>query len=284
MINPSNVIILKMFLKKFSLLTLVCLVPHINSHEKDDDPVDLLTLKHVQIDNYNGPLTEENAVLLRNVEILDIRQSNLTPMHQSFLNSMPKLKKLSISNSNIAREVRDISNCCKQLKEFELINSGLPSLSWHLYGKWPLVRLYVHKEKLPHLKENILKDTKMKELTIEYSGVETIDDSAFTHLLHLETLNLQNNKIKQITKELLTPLKNVKEINLKGNLLEKLTTDQFPSLPNLEKLDVGHNPIKEFNLEGIKQLAPKLAEVEISGIEVDTSKNGGVNLLKHSIL
>ncbi|KAL3271988.1 hypothetical protein HHI36_022457 [Cryptolaemus montrouzieri] len=273
-----------MFLKKFSLLALVCLLPHINSQHTNDDPVDLLASKHIQIDNYNGPLTEENFAFLGNVEILDIRHSNLTPIHQNVFNPMPKLKKITISNSNTIDEQKDVSTCCKHLKELELIKSGIPAISWNLYGKLPLERLYIFRENIPEIKESILKDTKLKDLTIERSGVEVIDDNAFIHLHDLEHLNLEHNKIKQITKELLAPLKNVKEINLSGNLLEKLTTDQFPSLPNLEKLNVGHNPIKEINFEGMKEKAPKLAEVDISDINADASKSGGVLFVQRSIL
>ncbi|KAK9872718.1 hypothetical protein WA026_019499 [Henosepilachna vigintioctopunctata] len=216
--------------------------------QKHDDiePVDPFTIKHLQINNYHGPLTAEMLKLFKNVEILENRQCNYTLFEDRVLHVLPNLKKLAISNSNIVREAHDVSKCCRKLKEVEFINSGLSDLPWHQIDKdWPLEKIYLFREKCPKLAANMLVDKKLKHLTLTYSDLEIIEEGAFNGVKHLETLNLKRNKIKTITNKTLAPLKTLKELDLSENLLEEITAAQIPNLPNLEKLNIGHNPIKK---------------------------------------
>ncbi|XP_044764603.1 P-granule-associated novel protein 1-like [Coccinella septempunctata] len=252
------------------------------------DPIDILKVKNLLIKDYTGPLTHETLDLFHNIESLDLRNCNFTPFHESFLHPLPNLKRLAISNNVMERVDHDTSGCCGHLEDLELTNSGVGDLEEvelkKIGAMRSLKRLVFHNEKIPILHEDTLTDTNLVDVTIKHCNLASIEDGAFKKLQKLENLNLKKNQLKEIKKEVLAPLTNVKVINLSGNFLEKLTTDMIPSLPNLELLIVAHNPIKEFNLEGIKEVAPKLKTVDISGIEVDTSKSGGINLVKHAVL
>ncbi|KAK9872717.1 hypothetical protein WA026_019498 [Henosepilachna vigintioctopunctata] len=220
--------------------------------------------------------------LFPNVEILEIRNSNLTPIHDSFFLSIPKLKKFSIFDSFTVRKDEDISACCKNVEVLELVNSGLAAVPWEkIEAHWPIKRLLVSQQHIPHLEGSSINVGGLQDLTIEKSNLEHIDNDAFEGLVHLESLNLQSNKIKKITKEMLAPMIKLKVLNLRNNLLEKLTTDQFPSLPNLEIIDIrGNKNIKEIDLTGIKQLAPQLKEIRIPlVVGVELGKSGGVKLV-----
>lgn len=275
------------FSKCIYLLPLLALA--VFAHEDTrKNPVDILKVKNLLIKDYTGPLKFDTLELFRNVENLDLRNCNFTPFHESFLHPLVNLKRLAISNNVMERVDHDTSGCCSELLDLELTNSGVGDLEETELKKIgamkSLKRLVFHNEKIPVLHEDTLTDTNLLDVTIKHCNLATIEDGAFKHLQKLHNLNLKNNKLKVLKKEVLAPLVNVKVINLSGNSLEKLTTDMIPALPHLEELLVGHNPIKEFNLEGIKKVAPKLKKINLSGVDVDVSKAGGVEIVKESVL
>ncbi|XP_045467362.1 P-granule-associated novel protein 1-like [Harmonia axyridis] len=253
-----------------------------------ENPIDVLHVKNLLIKDYTGPLRFDTLELFRNIESLELKNCNFTPFHESFLHPLSNLKRLVITNNVMERVDHDTSGCCSHLEELELTNSGtgdLEEVEMKKIGAMKsLKRLVFHNEKIPVLHEGTLTDTNLVDVTIKHCNLASIEKGAFKKLYKLENLNLKNNKLQKLPKEVLISLKNLKVINLKGNFLNKLTTDQFPSLPNLEVLIVADNPIEVFNLEGIKTVAPKLKYVDVSGIVADTSKSGGVELVKDSLL
>ncbi|KAK9872719.1 hypothetical protein WA026_019500 [Henosepilachna vigintioctopunctata] len=134
------------------LVSGVLSLPLFEKHE-DHEPVDIISVKHLQINSYTGPLTAEMFKLLKNVEILELRESNFTLLEDRLLHNLPNLRKLSVSNSHIVREVHDISSCCQKLKEIEMMNSGLSSLPWNQIGvDWPIEKFICSVKKLQNLK------------------------------------------------------------------------------------------------------------------------------------
>lgn len=189
-------------------------------------------------------------------------------------------------NVIIEEELADITQCCKNLKELELHNSGasvFTSAEWKKTGDLPALEIfYMHGENIAELGPNLLSNPNLKKFTIQFSKtLGSIHDGAFNKVGHLEYLNLQGNKLKVISKAMLAPLKNLKELNLASNHLEKVSTEHFPQMPNLEKINLAHNPIRSLNLKGIKKMAPKLVEINVSGLkEVDVPVIEGITFVQ----
>ncbi|XP_044763487.1 leucine-rich repeat-containing protein egg-6-like [Coccinella septempunctata] len=271
------------------LISLTCYVHSQNlTKPKDDVPVSLLALNNVVIEDYHGPMDSKTLNLFENVETLAFQGCNFTKFNENFLHPLKKLRKLIIANSHFDRVKDDISICCKNLREIELIQSDIGGVTEDgmkkVGGMKTLERLYFFRLDAPKLFAKSLEGSNLKTLEIEYSNLATIEDGAFDGMDKLEVLNLQKNKIDKFPTKNLASLKNLKELNLKGNLLTKVTTEDFPALPNLEKVNLGHNPIKEIDLKGLKEKLPKLKQVDVSGIEIDLSKNEGVPLIKQQVL
>ncbi|KAK9872713.1 hypothetical protein WA026_019494 [Henosepilachna vigintioctopunctata] len=166
------------------LLVLTCLLPVIICEEAITDPVDVLQINHLLLKNYHGKLNSKILKLFPNVEIFEIRNCNFTTVHDEFFHSIPKVRKLIVIDSSIKREDHDISSCCWKLKEIDFINAGFDIVPWHKMGShWPLERMYLYKEIVPHLKEKFFENKHLKNLTIENANLENIEDSAFQGLI-----------------------------------------------------------------------------------------------------
>lgn len=272
------------------LLGAIAFIVHdklLNGRDTEQNPVDLLSIKHLHITNYTGTIDREVMKLFGNVETLSLTNNYIPYIKEDFFNSLKNIRKLYMEdNVIIEEELADITQCCKNLKIIELFNSGasvFTSAEWTKTGQLPaLERLYMHGENIEELGDNLLANPHLKEVTLEFSKkFGPISDGAFNRVGHLEYLNLQGNKLKKISKALLAPLKNLRELNLASNELEVVSTQQFPHMPNLERINLGYNPVRRLDLEGIKKIAPKLVEIDVSGLkEVELKKIEGVKYVK----
>ncbi|KAK9872716.1 hypothetical protein WA026_019497 [Henosepilachna vigintioctopunctata] len=271
---------------KKSGIMIIFMILHIQTNSvargESDEAVHVLQIKHIKIENYSGPINADVMRLFENVEIMESINSNYSPSRNNFFFALPNLKKIHLYESTVEIKINDdISQCCKNLNEMIFVRNGADRKTWQAIGReWPLKTLCLIEESVPSFETDLINNIHLENLTIYHSGIQMIDNTAFEKIFQLKYLYLQKNEIKSITKEILAPLEYLKVLDLEGNQLEKLTTDQFPFLPNLEKLNVANNPIKEINLEGIKEKAPMLSEVDISGIEgIDVPEISGIKFI-----
>ncbi|XP_044763491.1 leucine-rich repeat-containing protein 4C-like [Coccinella septempunctata] len=260
---------------------------YLNPADTEENPVDLLKIKHLHITNYTGTIDREVVKLFGNVETLSLTNNHIPYIKEDFFNSLKNMRKLYMSgNVIVEEELADITQCCKNLKIIELYNSGasvFTSAEWKKTGELPALEvLFMHGENIQELGSDLLANPNLRKVTIEFSKtLGPIADGAFNRVKQLEYLNLQGNKLKKVSKALLAPLRNLKELNLASNDLEEVTVEQLPQMPKLEKLNISHNPIRRVNLKGIKKIAPNLVEIDVSGLkEVDLPKIEGVRFVQ----
>ncbi|XP_045465547.1 leucine-rich repeat-containing protein 40-like [Harmonia axyridis] len=270
----------KMIFKTFLLFTtLIWCV-----HSQNGIPVQLLEAKDIVIQDYHGTMNAKTLELLENVETLTLDGCNFSSFNENFLHPLKNLQTIVLSNSHFNKVQSDISTCCSKLRTVEVINTKFGPISQDDLKKLAqmkaMERFYLHKINIPVIQANCLVGSNLKNFEVEYSNLANIEDGAFNGMEKLEILILRNNKLKTIPTGSLASLKTLKELHLGSNLIEKVETKDIPSLPNLERVNLGHNPIKEINLTGLKEKLPKLKEVDVSGINIDVSKNQGVPLIK----
>lgn len=265
---------------------LITLIYHVHSEGLYDPniKVPILGLNDIVIERYHGPMNAKTMSLFSNVETLTFQECNFTTFNEDFIHPLKRIKKLIVVHSHYERARNDLTTCCKHLEEMEFISSHMSALEEVEFKKVAamksLKRLFLFRMDVPILKTNSLQGSNMKNLEIEYSSLETVEEGAFNGMDSLEVLKLEGNKLKTIPTKSLAVLKSLKHLNLAKNLLEKISTEDFPIMPNLEIVNLGHNPVKEINLKGLTEKLPKLKEVDVSGIDIDPTKNEGVPLIK----
>ncbi|XP_044764602.1 leucine-rich repeat-containing protein 15-like, partial [Coccinella septempunctata] len=257
--------------------------------DNKDNPVDVLQVKDLFIQNYKGPLTAKTFELFRDVEHLELRNNNFTTFHWDFLHALPNLKTLELAENNIKEEVdHNITGCCNKLEIISLVESGLSNVQNHTLKKIGTIKslkqLTLNNEEVPILHKNTLVNPNLERLIITGCHLKNIENDAFSQVPELKILDLGFNNLMQIKKEYFTSLNKLRAIKLRGNLLDKLTTDMITPLPSLEVLFISYNPINELNLQGIKKIAPKLRIVEITAIYLEKIESGGVELSRYPVL
>eukprot|EP00073_Rattus_norvegicus_P034761 XP_008759324.2 PREDICTED: toll-like receptor 2 isoform X1 [Rattus norvegicus] len=99
----------------------------------------------------------------------------------------------------------------------------------------------------------------LRVLTLESSGINTIEGDAFYSLGSLEHLDLSNNHLSSLSSSWFRPLSSLKYLNLMGNPYRTLgETSLFSNLTNLQNLRVGNvdtfSEIRRIDFAGLTSL------------------------------
>ena len=129
----------------------------------------------------------------------------------------------------------------------------------------------------------------LKYLNLEDNLMETLTSKTFSGLRGLRTLSLKNNRLDQVPSGSLEPLISVVTLNLHGNRFATIQAGAFPKDALIENLDIGGNPnMKEIppavdSLKGLDKLYARDCRIgslrdkwqdKFSGIiEVDLTNN-----------
>ncbi|XP_044763488.1 P-granule-associated novel protein 1-like [Coccinella septempunctata] len=250
------------------------------------DPVDVLQIKNVLIENYEGSLKPDTLQLFPNIEHLEFKHNNFTIFNADFLRLLPNLQTLKIAKNAMKEVEFNATGCCGKLESIELEKSGIGGRLEEALKQIGTIKslkyISLADENLPVLREDVLVNPNLEELSIYACDLETIEDGAFKKLQQLKTLELRVNRLGWINKEVFAPLTNIRKINLDQNRMIQLTTDMLPPLPNLEVLIVSFNNLHLLDLEGVKNVAPKLKTVDIGGFVQKGGmeiKSGGVHFV-----
>ena len=98
------------------------------------------------------------------------------------------------------------------------------------------------------------KNNSISKIAANHIYIIKVNDSLFTNLTNLSSLNLSHNIISEFPKKI-TNLKNLKYLNLNNNLLSQLPS-YLKDLPELEELYLSHNSISNISssIQNIKNL------------------------------
>ncbi|XP_076162474.1 uncharacterized protein LOC143144199 isoform X2 [Ptiloglossa arizonensis] len=83
----------------------------------------------------------------------------------------------------------------------------------------------------------------LRSLDLRSNFIVVLEPGTF-ELSHLETLNLQDNKIESLRKQSFHGLELLQQLDLSGNQLSQLSTEQFRNLKNLRILNLSNNKIR----------------------------------------
>ncbi|XP_014607833.1 PREDICTED: leucine-rich repeat-containing protein let-4-like [Polistes canadensis] len=200
-----------------------------------------------------------------------------------WIDEMPELKYLWISNNRITKIDERILKKMNKLVTLDLSNNELESISIaQNYEFNSLENIYLDHNKLfsismRHRLSNLsilsvtyneLKEIVpyfvdapiLKKLYLSNNGINAIHEHAFSKLELLEELYLQNNVLEQLPNKWSQNLRNLRYLNLSNNAFKTLESlSLIQSLP-LIKIDFINNPIIYMKVEVLQNL-PKNATI-----------------------
>jgi len=265
--------------------------------EVNIDIIDLNNnLKLTKVDLSNNSLTNLPWGLnnLNYLEFLNLSNNKLQNINTSFLNTLPNLKELDLSNNENAHfnltelYVTEIPNLTKlilkkvglhYIKMFPLFNNlTYLDLSENNLKELPnipfknLTHLILNDNQLVKLPDDF-NFPLLKVLKLNNNQIEILPDKFNFPLLVV--LELNNNQLQKLPK-LIYELKNLQELNLSHNKLPIIAPDIL-KLKKLQKLDLSHNtltkiiPQGEFIFPSLKEL--NLANNQLTNLGIFKFKN-----------
>uniref|UniRef100_UPI0037E9543A decorin n=1 Tax=Semicossyphus pulcher TaxID=241346 RepID=UPI0037E9543A len=226
------------------------------------------------------------ADLPLSLEELRLDNNQLSVMSEAAWARCPGLLVLSLSNNSLGNGSESLPNAVlSPLSNLQTLNLdhnhlksvplGLPLSIKELYfkgnliehfrggvfdGKSELVVLDLSSNRLTNkglLRESLLNATHLESLNLEGNRLKQVP----RHLPRsLKTLNLEGNLILSIKKAVFNPLKNLEHLGLARNKIIKVAPGAFRALPALHQLDLCHNTLRQVP----RQLPPALHSVALT--------------------
>ncbi|CAL9682910.1 unnamed protein product [Knipowitschia caucasica] len=239
---------------------------YLDSNQLQSVPIDLpMSLEELRLDNNQVELMSEVAwTHCPGLLILSMKNNSLGFGNAS--NSLPKavmspLCKLQILNLDHNQLTSVPLGLPLSLKELYLKGNRIEEFRNGTFnGKSELVVLDLSKNRLTNkglFKDTLLNATHLESLNLEGNRLKQIPQ----HLpLSLKTLNLEDNLITTIRKMSFGILKNLEHLSLARNNIFKVAVGAFRKLPLLHMLDLGHNALRQVP----RQLPPSLHSVGLT--------------------
>ncbi|XP_020782349.2 extracellular matrix protein 2 [Boleophthalmus pectinirostris] len=220
------------------------------------------------------------------LEELRLDNNKVEGMSETAWTHCPGLLILSMSNNSLGNDAQSLpkavlSSLCKlrtlnlDHNQLTLVPLGLPLSIKELYlkgnhieefhsgafnGKSELVVLDLSKNRLTNKglrKDSLVNATHLESLNLEGNRLKQIPQ----HLpLSLKTLSLESNLITSIKKMAFGALKNLEHLGLARNKIFKVAVGAFRTLPVLHQLDLGHNALRQVP----RQLSKSLHSVSLT--------------------
>lgn len=195
---------------------------------------------------------------LQSLDMIEIRSTvfDNKVIYDSLLEGCTKLKKVSITNSEINSIEKNVFRKLPLLRYLDVSHLGLRGESLLSYA-------LVSNKNLEYLdlSDNEFEDVlalpgSLKFFNASSNRISKIIKSDFQNLILLEELSLDDNNFEDISENTFEGLKNLETVSLAGNQIRSISKGTFKNLPKLENLNLQWNFITQLptGLDSIKNL------------------------------
>ncbi|KAM3587750.1 uncharacterized protein V6R79_013312 [Siganus canaliculatus] len=212
-------------------------------------PTDLpLSLEELRLDNNRLSVMSEAAwARCTNLLVLSLSNNSLgngsDSLPNAVLSPLSHLRTLNLDHNQLTSVPQRLP---LSVKELYLKGNLIEQFRGGAFtGVSELLVLDLSSNKLTNkglLKDSLLNATHLESLNLEGNRLKQIP----RHLPHsLKTLNLEGNLISSVKKAALSTLKNLEHLGLARNKIFKVAPGAFKALPVLHQLDLCHNTLRQ---------------------------------------
>ncbi|XP_076246206.1 uncharacterized protein LOC143186418 [Calliopsis andreniformis] len=189
-------------------------------------------------------LSPESIVDCPNLVTISLAYNRISKMEKNAFYDLPSLRFLHLEFNRLTTldldAISEIGGPDFALNvsynAISLINSEHPMNN--------LTRLDISFNNISHLSaDTFYKIPDLRHLDLRSNFIVVLDPGTFG-LRHLETLNLQDNKIETLRKQSFHGLESLQQLDLSKNQISLLSTEQFRNLRNLRILNLSNNKIR----------------------------------------
>ncbi|XP_050507227.1 leucine-rich repeat-containing protein 15-like isoform X2 [Diabrotica virgifera virgifera] len=109
----------------------------------------------------------------------------------------------------------------------------------------------------------------LKELRMEYAGIETVPEDSFKETPELKILNLDGNSIEYLAPGTLEPLQNLKEFYVTLTNLKSFDINLLKEQNTLKALGIPVRTLQSVNFKKLLELCPKLDTIRFKSNDVE---------------
>lgn len=204
---------------------------------------------------------------LRRLQLLDLRNNNLSDVNSDALTGLVSLRVLNLANNKIENLPQGLFSNSRELREVHLQNNSLYSLAkglFHRLEQLLVIDLSGNQLTSNHIDEGTFSGLiRLIVLNLSHNALTRIDRLTFKDLFFLQILDLRNNSIGFIEDNALLPLYNLHTLNLAENRLNAISPLLFNGLFVLSKLTLNNNLIVTIDSRAFKNCSD-LKELDLS--------------------
>lgn len=226
---------------------------------------------------------------------LNVNQINVYKLR--FLHGVPKIQELTLESNGKRRQTTLPSRVfpgykLKAMRKLTLTGFGLTKIAWDAFlGVSNIHVLRLQYNNLSVVPTAALKGLrKLSELDLSYNNFRTLAKYPFEQLYKLSKLDLSHNLFdgpEAFAPDAFSDLKNcLKILIISNSSLSEIPSSSLRNLKALSHLNLSDNRIQDFNNSGPFRGHYKLRELDISGNNLDLSKNlfSGLNNSLHRLI
>lgn len=192
------------------------------------------------------------------LKVLNLNRNRIFELKKDAFLGLTSLRSLTLSENELKDIDERVFHSLKHLEKLDLSGNSMSYISSHsFHGLINLKSLYLQRNRLHLLpSESMMFLTNLTKLDLGFNLLgDKLTRDSIPHLLSLNELNLEANKIQYIDYDAFDNVKDtLKMLNLAANNLEYIPSNSFDSLASLEKLNIGTNRIASIGDEAFRGL------------------------------
>ncbi|KAJ0033826.1 hypothetical protein NQD34_000933 [Periophthalmus magnuspinnatus] len=217
-------------------------------------------------------LSAEDFQHLRQLQMLDLSQNQLTELPDGAFEMLLKLKNLDLSSNQISHISKGSFSGLVQLERLYLYGNKIQIIQMGAFESLQnLLELKLHENLLTSLPA--LSFPRLLLLDLSYNNIPTLGPSEL-QIPHIEALKVTSLGLTSLDTNLIASLKNLHYLDISMNqLVEVPPALRQDSLRGLIRLSLAGNPLRELKVEDFHKLNG-LQELDLSGLNLQSIPQG----------
>ncbi|KAM9324522.1 uncharacterized protein PAF06_000575 [Gastrophryne carolinensis] len=227
----------------------------------------------------NASLTAPPAEIANDTVELYLQHNTFASLNQSFLQDLPELRSLFLSNCAMEAIQSDAFQRVTGIQHLYLDSNELHSFEEGTFDNLSsLIYLHLERNKIDYLRPGIFSTMKkLNALYLSHNLLKELPDNSFKGLTQLRWLDLGFNMLLNISRKALSDTRNLRRLNLEMNNLTSI-----PSLPkgSLQMLRLSGNTIKRLSNVSFRRQMKSLTELYMDNMGLEKVTNSFFSRLR----
>ncbi|XP_028142058.1 leucine-rich repeat-containing G-protein coupled receptor 4-like isoform X4 [Diabrotica virgifera virgifera] len=228
-----------------------------------DVTADKICLHLIEVE---GKIVETSFSNLKEVTHIVLFGCNLT---EAIFPELPKIYYLEMIRTILPTITKETFKNLKGIKRMEIDENEAEIQDGAFDGLENLEFLTFFKQNINFSKDFLKGLNNLKELSMEYAGIETVPEDSFKETPELKILNLDGNSIEYLAPGTLEPLQNLEEFYVTLTNLKSFDINLLKEQKNLKALGIPVRTLKSVNFKKLFELCPKLGTIRFMSNDVE---------------